>query len=100
MNNVQDIFTKNRRLAILRFLAEDQDYSLNTSVLQSALAAIGHGVSRDVVEADAAWLAEQSLATMERLDNLPVTVLRISARGVDVARGVASHPGVDRPLPR
>lgn len=51
MNNVQDIFTKNRRLAILRFLAEDQDYSLNTSVLQSALAAIGHGVSRDVVEA-------------------------------------------------
>lgn len=100
MNNVQDIFTKNRRLAILRFLVEDQDYSLNTSVLQSALAAIGHGVSRDVVEADAAWLAEQGLATMERLDNLPVTVLRISARGVDVARGVASHPGVDRPLPR
>ena len=100
MNNVQDIFTKNRRLAILRFLAEDQDYSLNTSVLQSALAAIGHGVSRDVEEADAAWLAEQGLATMERLDNLPVTVLRISARGVDVARGVASHPGVDRPLPR
>ena len=100
MNNVQDIFTKNRRLAILRFLAEDQDYSLNTSVLQSALAAIGHGVSRDVGEADAAWLAEQGLATMERLDNLPVTVLRISARGVDGARGVASHPGVDRPLPR
>lgn len=100
MNNVQDIFTKNRRLAILRFLAEDQDYSLNTSVLQSALAAIGHGVSRDVVEADAAWLAEQGLATMERLDNLPVTVLRISARGMDVARGAASHPGVDRPLPR
>ena len=100
MNNVQDIFTKNRRLAILRFLAEDQDYSLTTSVLQSALAAIGHGVSRDVVEADAAWLAEQGLATMERLDNLPVTVLRISTRGMDVARGVASHPGVDRPLPR
>lgn len=100
MNRVQEVFVKNRRLAILRFLAEDQDYSLNTSVLQSALAAIGHGVSRDVVEADAAWLAEQGLAAMERLDHLPVTVLRISARGMDVARGVASHPGVDRPLPR
>ena len=37
MNNVQDIFTKNRRLAILRFLAEDQDYSLNTSVLQDLM---------------------------------------------------------------
>lgn len=100
MNRVQEVFVKNRRLAILRFLAEDQDYSLNTSVLQSALAAIGHGVSRDVVEADTAWLAEQGLATMERLDSLPVTVLRISARGMDVARGVATHPGVDRPLPR
>lgn len=100
MSNVQDIFTKNRRLAILRFLAEDQDYSLNTSVLQSALTAIGHGVSRDVVEADASWLAEQGLATVERLEGMPVTVVRIRARGMDVASGVASHPGVDRPLPR
>lgn len=100
MSATANVITKNRRLAILRFLAEDADYSHNTSVLQSALAQIGHGVPRDVVEADAAWLDEQELATIDRVDGLPVTVLRITARGLDVARGLAVHPGVDRPLPR
>lgn len=97
---MHELLVKNRRLAELRFLAEVPDYSLNTSVLQSALAAIGHAVSRDVVEADAAWLAEQGLVTLEKLDMAPITVLTLSARGRDVASGVASHPGVDRPLPR
>ena len=96
---MRDLITKNRRLAILRFLSDEPDYALNTSVLQTALAHIGHGVSRDRVEADCAWLAEQGLADVNSLD-IPVTVVRITARGVDVARGVAVHPGVDRPLPR
>ena len=100
MSTTGNVITKNRRLAILRFLAEGADYSHNTSVLQSALAQIGHGVSRDVVEADAAWLDEQELATIDRVEGLPVTVLRITGRGLDVARGFAVHPGVDRPLPR
>ena len=100
MSATANVITKNRRLAILRFLAEDADYSHNTSVLQSALAQIGHGVSRDVVEADAAWLDEQELATIDRVEGLPVTVLHITGRGLDVARGFAVHPGVDRPLPR
>lgn len=100
MSKLQEVMHKNRRLAILRFLLEDTDYSLNTSVLQSALAAIGHGVSRDMVEADAAWLAEQGLIQLESLAPVPITVLTITARGVDVAKGVATHPGIDRPLPR
>lgn len=97
--NTRELITSNRRLAILRFLSGEPDYSMNTSVLQTALRHIGHGVSRDVVEADAAWLDEQGLATVERLD-IPVTVLRLTTRGADVASGVAAHPGVDRPLPR
>ena len=43
---------ENRRCATLRFLAEDADYAMNTSLLQSALEAVGHGVSRDCVNAD------------------------------------------------
>ena len=97
--NTRELIVSNRRLAILRFLAAEPDYSMNTSVLQGALRHIGHGVPRDTVEADAAWLAEQGLATVERLD-IPVTVLRLTPRGADVASGVAAHPGVDRPLPR
>ena len=100
MSSTANVITKNRRLAILRFLEEDTDYSHNTSVLQSALVQIGHGVSRDVIESDSAWLDEQGLATIDRVEGLPVTVLRITARGLDIARGLAVHPGVDRPLPR
>lgn len=96
---MRDIILRNRRLAILRFLAEEPDYSMNTSVLQTALAHIGHGVSRDRVEADCAWLAEQGLCDVNVLD-IPVTVVRGTARGIEVARGLAFHPGVDRPLPR
>ena len=49
MSDMQDIISKNRRLAILRFLSEEQDYAMNTSTLQAALRAIGHGVPRDTV---------------------------------------------------
>lgn len=70
-----------------------------TSTLQAALRAIGHGVPRDTVEADALWLAEQGLARRQRLD-VGVTVLTVTPRGVEVAQGIAGHPGVDRPLPR
>mgnify|MGYP000664016558 CR=1 FL=1 len=107
MSDMQDIISKNRRLAILRFLSEEQDYAMNTSTLQAALRAIGHGVPRDTVEADALWLAEQGLAPEEicaRLNDLTgrvdVTVLTVTPRGVEVAQGIAGHPGVDRPLPR
>lgn len=33
MSDMQDIISKNRRLAILRFLSEEQDYAMNTSTL-------------------------------------------------------------------
>ena len=94
------IITKNRRLAILKFLAEDEGGSLNTSVLQSALLYIGHGVSREKVQEDVLWLEKEGLASVEFLEDLPVILVRITPRGVDVARGLTVHPGVDRPLPR
>ena len=93
------IIVKNRRLAILRFLSEEPDFAMNTSVLQGALRQIGHGVSRDTVEGDCAWLEEQGLVEVKTLE-IPVTVVRITVRGLDVASGMAAHPGVDRPLPR
>ena len=54
----QQKVAEDRRLVILRFLAEDADYAMNTSLLQTALEAVGHGVSREKVNADAAWLEE------------------------------------------
>lgn len=96
--SLADLLRQDRRLVILRFLSEDADYRLNTSVLRSALDAYGHGVSRDQVETDVEWLAEQGLVTVEAVG--PVRVVTITARGVDVSAGRAVVPGVKRPGPR
>ena len=89
--------TENRRCAFLRFLNEDPDYSVNTSILQTALAHIGHGVSRDTVNGDAAWLEEQGLVCREDLEG--IIVVKLTQRGADVAAGRAVVPGVKRPGP-
>lgn len=88
---------ENRRCAFLRFLAEDADYAMNTSILQSALAEIGHGVSRDQINTDAMWLEEQGLTACENVGG--IVVVNITQRGLDVAEGRAVVPGVKRPGP-
>jgi hypothetical protein len=98
MSTFRDLVQEDRRLVILRFLAEDPGYTLNTSVLQDGLCGVGHSVSRDEVATLAAWLAEQGLAEVEKVG--PVTVVRLTARGADVAAGRALVPGVKRPMPR
>jgi DNA-binding MarR family transcriptional regulator len=100
MNGVEDVFLKSMRLAILRYLEEGAEYELNTSVLHSALDATGLNASRDKVEGECAWLEEQGLVVVERLENPRVVVVRLTPRGKDVSRGMARHPGVDRPNPR
>lgn len=89
---------KDRRLIMLRFLAEAAGYTLNTSVLQSAMDAYGHDGTRDQINTDAAWLDEQGLVHMEQVDGR-VTVLKLTARGLDVAEGRTTVPGVAKPRP-
>lgn len=93
----QDIQTARRRLNILQLLKEDPDYSANDDLLQELLAACGYGVSLDVVRSDLAWLEEQQLITRRDLPGCTVATLR--NRGIDVASGVASVPGIARPRP-
>lgn len=88
---------EDRRLVILRHLAEDQDYTVNSSILQKALEVWGHNVSRDRLHADIAWLKEQGLLTYEEVSS--VYVAKITQRGLDVAQGRSSVPGVKRPGP-
>lgn len=96
--NFAALVSQDRRLVILRLLAEDLDRKLNTSVLQDALDLVGHGCSRDCVETEVSWLEEQSLVTSEKVG--PVTVVRLTGRGQDVAEGKATVPGVKRPRAR
>lgn len=99
MNKVTRIFVESRRLAILRFLADGPQYELNTSVLQSALDAIGLKSSRDAVEGDCAWLEEAGLVDVEHISGTSVVVVHLTARGHDVSSGSVTHPGVDKPNP-
>jgi hypothetical protein len=93
-----EVLAQDRRLVILRLLAEDLDRKLNTSILQDALDMVGHGCSRDCVETECAWLHEQGLVEAEAVG--PVTVVRLTGRGQDVAEGKATVPGVKRPRAR
>jgi len=91
------LLNEDRRLMILRLLAEDPGYQLNVFVLRPALEAVGHTVSHDKVETDLAWLDEQGLVTVGEASG--VTVGKLTPRGADVAAGRASTPGVKRPEP-
>ena len=69
MSDYKNFVAEDRRLAILRFLAEEQDYSLNESVLQTALSSIGHAVARDVVRSDLEFLRDIALVKLEKVMN-------------------------------
>jgi len=89
---------EDRRLVILRLLAERPGYSSSVSLLQAALEDFTHHVSRDRVASDLAWLVEQNLITTAIVAEKVLTGT-ITARGIDVVAGKATVPGVKRPGP-
>ncbi len=98
MSAFENLLNEDRRLAILRLLSEDAGVSLNESVLQSCLSALGHTVSRDRVRTDMEWLREQGLVTIQEV--VSVKVATLTGRGEDAAQGKTVIPGVKRPRPR
>ena len=95
--NFADLITEDRRLVILRVLAEDPGYALNMYLIQDCLKLLGHAVSMDRVVTDLDWLAEQGLITVSGVSGVKVASLTV--RGADVASGRAVVTGVKRPLP-
>ncbi|MBV7262576.1 ArsR family transcriptional regulator [Photobacterium sp. WH24] len=94
---LQELLQQDRRLVVLRILNESPGYESNDSILDSGLGAYGHNVSRDLVRAELYWLQEQGLITLR--DVASTVVAKITQRGIDVATGQATHPGVKRPRP-
>jgi hypothetical protein len=88
---------EDQRLVLLRLLAEDADYKVNTSILQKGLEMYGHNVSRDKLHTEIAWLAEQGLVAFDQLNS--VKVVTLNQRGLDVAQGKSVVPGIKRPGP-
>ena len=97
MGKYQDLLAEDRRLSILLLLDAAPGGSANEALLHAALPEFGHQPSMDVVRADLAWLMEAGLA--ETSDTHGLAVARITGRGLDVAAGRATHPGVKRRRP-
>ena len=95
--NFAQFETEDRRLVILRGLASATGYRINEYLLKRYLDTLAHEVSQDRLAADLAWLAEQSLITVQKPEGVTVAIL--TTRGLDVAEGRAHVPGIARPQP-
>lgn len=95
--SLKQLLQEDRRLVILRILNESAGYTANDSILDTALDAYGHKVSRDVVKAELDWLQEMGLLQLK--DVAGTKVAEITQRGIDVAEGQAVVSGVKRPRP-
>lgn len=97
MNDYADTLRKHRRLAILRHLEALPEYTSNASILQDVLAGVGLPSTRDQVTTEIAWLKEQGFISTTG-DGFIVVVA--TARGAEIARGLATHPDIQRPSAR
>lgn len=97
MATFADRLREARRLALLQLLAEAPEYEAGQDLLYMALPDQGLAASADQVAGELAWLAEQGLVSLAEIGR--VRLARITARGLDVARGLAQVPGVARPRP-
>ena len=86
---------KDVRLVALRVLSETPGFRANSSVLFNLLDQFGHAVTRDQVETELRWLAEQGLVEVDEAGS--VLVAKLTERGQDVAEGRAVVDGVARP---
>lgn len=98
MNDYAEHVASHRRLAVLRHLEASAEYVSNASILQGVLIGLGLPCTFDQLRADLAWLREQALVRFD--PDAEFMVVTATARGTEVARGLAQHPGVQRPRPR
>ncbi|MGY8829670.1 MAG: VpaChn25_0724 family phage protein [Pseudomonadales bacterium] len=97
MSRYSEFLSQDRRLVILRILAEMPTYRANSSVLHSVLQEWGHEPSRDQVKGELRWLEEQQLITVDDLGEGAVLLAKLTERGLDVQAGRARVDGVKRP---
>lgn len=94
--NYEQLQTEDRRLVILRLLANSDGYAANEYLISRALEDFGHNISHDRLRTDVAWLTEQALVSVR---DQGVLVVTLTSRGDDVQAGRAQCPGVKRPVP-
>jgi len=99
MTDYAEIKRQHLRLTMLRLLAEMPDYTLNASLLQEGADHAGVPAPRAEVEAEITWLKDAGLLSIRRFGGNELIIATITDRGVEVARGRATAPGVKKPSP-
>lgn len=89
--------SEHRRLGMLRILDAAPGHSCNESLLHDAVLSLGVITTRDQIRTELTWLAEQGLVATTELGGL--VIARITQRGMEVAKGLTTVPGVKRPSP-
>lgn len=100
-DSLSEVFDKDRRLVLLRLLAEQDDYELSAPLLTKAAQELRHRVYPDVVEADLVLLDQHRLIKLSELEvgGRKMTIAALTRLGRDVANG-RPHPMVARPSPK
>lgn len=97
-NDFAQHLAADRRLVILKVLTDSAGYTTNQYMLHDMVGRLGHRVSLDTLLADLAWLSETAqLITTETVGGVGIATL--TQRGLDVAEGLATVPGVKKPRP-
>ncbi|AXA83701.1 hypothetical protein DCD74_02435 [Lysobacter oculi] len=99
MKSFAERLREDRRLVMLRILAEQPGYRANSSIMHAGLQHLGVVASRDDVRTDAHWLRDQGLISIT--EAAPgIEVYALASRGSEVADGHCLVPGVSRPSPK
>lgn len=89
---------ENVRLIILRALAEENDYTLNESLIRRTLETFGHIKGRDYVRAQLVWLAEEAGA-ISLSEAGSIMIATLTRAGLEHVERRQILPGVERPSP-
>ena len=93
-----DAMAADRRLVVLRALADAPGTSMNEGVTKTVLSQFGHHASTDMVRADLQLMADLGLLRIEKLDAArgEFWVAHLTPAGEDVATGRRTVPGIAR----
>lgn len=96
MMNLTKVLSEDRRLAILRTLAEVPGFNLNEDIVRQVLDRLGSpGAAKDLIRADLNFLEEHSLIRIEKMPkvNDALWIAHLLGAGKEVANG-RPHTGI------
>ena len=89
-------FTEMRRIIILQALEQDADQEMSVTTLQAALDYVDQEMGSAAIGSLIDWLRDADLVSVRALEG--IRLVKLTARGRDVAQGRTRATGVARPI--